>query len=79
MNRPGVSGDFLVLESDVRRFLVVSVVSLLCLYGCEVVAVLEWAVAVEPARPFSGGDFQVVEAFPRSALLDQFSFVEPDH
>ena len=44
----------------------VSVVSVFGFDGCEVVAVLERAV-VESVDPFSGGDFDVVEA-PSTAV-----------
>ena len=57
----------------------VSVVSLLGLGGCEVVAVLERPMVVEPVDPFGGGDLQIVEALPRSPRFDQLGLVEADH
>ena len=47
----------------------VSVVSLLGVDGCEIVAVLERATVVEPVDPLGGGDLEVVEAFPWPTAL----------
>jgi len=58
---------------------VVSVVSLLGLDGCEVVAVLERSAVVEASRPILRGELEVVEAFPRPPRFDQFGLVEADH
>jgi hypothetical protein len=58
---------------------VVSVVSLFGFGWCEVVAVLEGPAVVVPVDPFGGGDFEVVEALPRTPRLDQLGLVEPDH
>jgi hypothetical protein len=57
---------------------VVSVVSGLCLDGCEVVAVLVGPAVVVPVDPLGGGDLEVVEALPRPLFLDQFGLVEAD-
>ena len=34
--------------------------------------------AVEPVDPFQGGELEVVEALPRSAVADELGLVEPD-
>jgi hypothetical protein len=46
--------------------------------GCEVVAGAVEASVVVPVDPFQGGEFDVVEAFPGSAVVDQFGFEQAD-
>ena len=57
----------------------VTEVRVLCLDGCEVVAVLERAAVVEPVDPFGGRDLEVVEPVPGPPALDQLGLVEADH
>lgn len=55
-----------------------SVVSVFCFNGCEVVAVLERAAVVEPIDPFGGGDLEVLEALPGPSGFDELGLIEPD-
>ena len=51
-----------------------TVVDLFVFRGCEVVAGAMQASVVVPVDPFQGGQFDVVEAAPRAAVVDQFGF-----
>ena len=46
--------------------------------GCEVVAGAVESSVVVPVDPFQGGEFDVVEAFPGAAVVDQFGFEQAD-
>jgi hypothetical protein len=47
--------------------------------GWDATVVFEEASVVEPVDPFEGGEFEVVEAAPRSFVADKLGFVEPVH
>lgn len=40
-------------------------------------AAVEQTAVVEPADPFEGGELEVIETAPGSAVADQFGLIEP--
>src|SRR3954464_16026648 len=76
VNRPGESGDLLVLELSGRLGSLLSVVGHLEFDGWDVAAVLERAAVVEPVDVLGGGVLDVVDGAPRAAALDQFGLVQ---
>jgi hypothetical protein len=78
LNRPGVFGDSGCCDSSLGECWVLTVVDQFVFRGCEVVAGAVEASVVVPVDPFQGGEFDVVEAFPGSAVVDQFGFEQAD-
>lgn len=78
MNRPGVSGDSWCWDQRLGEGWVLTVVGLLVFDRGEVCAGGVQPAVVEPVDPFEGGDLDLVDAAPGSALFDQFGLEQPD-